>query len=111
MSVRRPMRLSPRMRAALDELQAMIHGRFPTATFAVAQGEDDPEAVHLRATVDVEDADLVTDLVVDRLVELQVDEGQPVYVIPLRPIAKVAQAIQAPAAQGAGRSAGAALIS
>ena len=40
-------------------------------------------------TVDIADTDEVVDAVGDRLVELQVDEGLPVYVTPLRPIERV----------------------
>jgi hypothetical protein len=39
--------------------------------------------------VDIADTDEVIALVGDRLLELQVDEGLPVYVTPLRPIARV----------------------
>ena len=41
------------------------------------------------ATVDIADTDEVVDVIGDRLLELQVDEGLPVYVTPLRPIARV----------------------
>jgi hypothetical protein len=37
------------------------------------------------ATVDVEDTDAVVDVYIDRLVTLQIEEGLPVYVVPLRP--------------------------
>ena len=40
-------------------------------------------------TVDIADTDEVIDVVGDRLVELQVDEGLPIYVSPLRPIQRV----------------------
>jgi hypothetical protein len=40
-------------------------------------------------TVDIADTDEVIALVGDRLVQLQVDEGLPVYVTPLRPIERV----------------------
>jgi hypothetical protein len=39
--------------------------------------------------VDIADTDEVTTLVGDRLVELQVEEGLPVYVTPLWPIQRV----------------------
>ena len=40
-------------------------------------------------TVDIADTDEVMDVIGDRLVELQVTEGLPVYVTPLRPITRV----------------------
>jgi hypothetical protein len=39
--------------------------------------------------VDIADTDEVIDVIGDRLVELQVDEGLPLYVTPLRPIERV----------------------
>lgn len=68
---------------ALDKLRVMISRRFPAAEFFVTTG-DDPEGVHLHAVVDVEDLDEVTEVVVSRLVDMQVDEGIPVYVFPRR---------------------------
>jgi hypothetical protein len=40
--------------------------------------------VHLLARVDVDDTEDVANVVMDRMIEMQVDEGLPVYVIPLR---------------------------
>jgi hypothetical protein len=80
--------LTPRMEEALHELQRLITARFPQVAFVVEEGFD-PEGIYLVTTVDIADTDEVTALVGDRLVELQVDEGLPVYVTPLRPIAHV----------------------
>ena len=80
--------IPPRMEEALDELKGLIAERFPQASFAVEEGFD-PEGIYLVATVDVEDTDQVIDAVGDRLVDLQVEEGLPVYVAPLRPIERV----------------------
>ena len=49
----------------------------------------DPEGLYLVTTVDIADTDEVMAVVGDRLVELQVDAGLPVYVTPLRPIERV----------------------
>jgi len=43
--------------------------------FAVSSGEDELENIHLLTTVDLADPDEVVDLVIERLAELQVDEG------------------------------------
>ena len=83
-----PIHLTPRMEAAIHELQGLITTRFPQATFAVEEGFD-PEGIYLVTTVDIADTDEVIDVVGDRLVELQVEEGLPVYVTPLRPITRV----------------------
>ena len=77
--------ITPRAQAALDELQAMIAARYPEATFRVEKGFD-PAGINLIATVDVEDTDEVFAVVVDRLIDLQVEEGLPVYVHPRRPL-------------------------
>jgi hypothetical protein len=74
---------TPRMQAALAELQALIQQAYPTATFAVTPGED-PEGLYVLATVDVDDTDAVVDVYIDRLLTLQIDDGLPIYVVPLR---------------------------
>jgi hypothetical protein len=73
---------------ALRELQGMIAERFPQASFVVEEGFD-PDGVYLVVTVDIADTDEIVDIIGDRLLELQVDEGLSVYVTPLRPIARV----------------------
>jgi hypothetical protein len=80
--------LTLRMREAVEELKQLITERFPQATFVVEEGFD-PEGIYLVTTVDIADTDEVIAVVGDRLVELQVDEGLPVYVTPLRPVERV----------------------
>jgi hypothetical protein len=81
-------RLTPRIKEALHELEGLISARFPQATFVVEEGFD-PEGIYLLTTVDIADTDEVIGVVGDRLVALQVDEGLPLYVTPLRPIERV----------------------
>ncbi|HET9786710.1 MAG TPA: hypothetical protein VFP47_06235 [Pyrinomonadaceae bacterium] len=81
-------RLTPRMQEAIDELKRLITARFPQAAFVIEEGFD-PEGVYLVTIVDIADTDDVIAVVGDRLVEMQVDEGLPVYVTPLRPMARV----------------------
>jgi hypothetical protein len=88
MKTENPIRLTPRMKAAIHELKGLITARFPQAAFVVEEGVD-PEGVYLITTVDIADTDEVINVIGDRLVELQVDEGLPVYVTPLRPIERV----------------------
>ena len=75
----------PRIMAAIDELRGLIEERYPHATFNVGLG-DDPEGVYLTATVDVEDRGEVLDVVLDRWVDLQIDDGLPVYILLARPL-------------------------
>ena len=88
MKTENPIRLTPRMKEAIDELKRLITARFPQAAFVVEEGFD-PEGVYLITTVDIADTDDVIAVIGDRLVALQVDEGLPVYVTPLRPIERV----------------------
>ena len=76
--------LDPRVRSALAELRGAISERYPDATFEVLRDPEEPENIDLLTTVDIEDPDEVLDLVIDRLVDLQVDERIPVHVIPVR---------------------------
>jgi hypothetical protein len=62
-------RLTPRMEAAVHELQGLITVRFPQATFVVEEGFD-PKRIYQATTVDIADTDEVTAVVGDRLVEL-----------------------------------------
>ena len=89
MSVESTPQFDPPTQVALDDLQGMIRRRYPTATFVIAQGED-PDGVYLKAIVDVADVDEVVDhVLLDRLFQFQVEQGLPIYVIPLKPIERV----------------------
>ena len=78
----------PRIQAALEELRGLIRQRFPAATFTVTHGED-IAGIFLTAIVDVEDLDEVIDPIVSRIVDMQVEEGLPVYVVPEWPLERV----------------------
>ncbi len=75
--------MTPPIQAALAELRQAIAQHYPAATFEVVRGEE-PEAFLLRATVDIDEPHEVIDLVLDRLVELQVEEELPVSILPRR---------------------------
>lgn len=94
-----------RTQAALDELQGLIAQRYPLATFEVAYATDEPDNIHLTAIVDVDDTDTVLDLIIDRVVELQVEARIPVHVIPIRTPERVLAAMQAQAETGRHRPA------
>lgn len=70
---------TPRIKAALAELQQLISERYPTATFTDNIGTD-PIGFYMQVTVDVEDTDEVREVYIDRLVDIQVDDELPVYV-------------------------------
>ncbi len=88
MNQKNSIHLTPRMQEALEELKRLVTERFPEAAFVVEEGFD-PEGIYLITTVDIADTDDVIAVVGDRLVDLQVDEGLPLYVTPLRPIDRV----------------------
>ena len=91
---------SDQMARALDDLRCLVREHFPEATFTVARAQDDADVVHLYVTVDVEDPDNVVDKVLDRMMALQIDEGLPIYVIPLRPPERVAEELRARSTDG-----------
>lgn len=81
----------PRLERAIAELSARIKAKYPATSFAVQQGIDDPLETWLVATVDIEDPDEVVDLVVDRLLELQIDEQMPLHVLPVHTPERIAE--------------------
>ena len=67
---------------AIDEMKRMIQATYPEASFRAYLGED-PAGVYLNAYTNAEDDFLVLDLISDRLIDLNIDEGVKLYVIPL----------------------------
>jgi hypothetical protein len=82
MSAERREERNRRMADAVRELQGLISARYPEAAYEVVQGEDPPGA-RLLVMANVPEDEDVLDVVVDRLLEMQVEEGLPLYVIPL----------------------------
>jgi hypothetical protein len=76
--------LDARTQAAVDELRALVLQDYRVATFDVQRGIDDPEAIHLWVTVDLEDTDEVVNLVIEPTMQIQIEREIPVFVIPIR---------------------------
>ncbi len=93
----------PPVEPVIAELQEKVSRRYPDARFEVFEGED-PKGTYLRAVVDVEDTDEVVDLVIDRLLGLQVEERLPLYFVASRPPERILEQTQ----PGLGRQPGAA---
>ena len=72
--------LSPRMETAIAEMKQRILRHYPSTTFSVYEW-DDPEGIFLSAVVDTEDLGAVKALFLSRMVDLQVDEDLPLFVI------------------------------
>lgn len=79
------------MQQAISELRRLIAQRFPAALFRVRCGVDDPQQTYLVTTVDIEDPDEVLETVLDRLLELQLDQGLPINVIPVHTPERIAE--------------------
>jgi hypothetical protein len=73
--------MTPRLEEAIAEMKDRITRQYPTTTFEQYQGED-PVGIYLIAIVDTDDLEEVAELFTSRLVDLQVDEGLPLFVIP-----------------------------
>jgi len=76
--------LEPKMQAAVDELEDLILRQYPTAEFRVGRDPEGSEAIHLTAILDLDEPDEVFDLVIDRTMELLIEDDLPIYVIPVR---------------------------
>lgn len=87
--------LDSRTQAALNELRDLIRAQYPTATFETSRDQDEPVNIFLDVTVDIDDPLEVLDLVMDRLLEFQIDERIPVYVIPVRTPERIKAALRA----------------
>ena len=89
------LRSDPRIQAAIAEFKEMISAHFPGTTYKVSIG-DDPVGVYLDAIVDIDDPDEVMDLIIDRLVEVQIqgEEGLLFYVIPIRTLERVLASLE-----------------
>ena len=96
MSIESPTGIDPRTHSALEELKRIVQKHYPAAVFEVARGEDDPDSFQLIATVDVDDTDKVLDVVIERVLELQVEEHIPVHLVPVRPLERVMQELRSP---------------
>jgi hypothetical protein len=70
------------MQRVIAEVEARILAVLPEATFRLIEGED-PIGLYLDAYADAEDAFPVLDLVSDGLVNLSVNAGVHLHVIPL----------------------------
>src|SRR5688572_29795386 len=95
----------PRINQALRELADIVRSAHPEATFEVMSAQDDPDLIHLVARVDVDDPDAVADLVMDRMLEMQVEEELPIYLIPLRTPERIAALREAQERHSSTRSA------
>jgi hypothetical protein len=77
-----------RLVEASTELETLIRQAYPDASFS-RLWLDDPEGMHLQVIVAVDDPEEVFDLVCDRLLHFQIEEGLPLYLVPLRPVGEV----------------------
>lgn len=76
--------LDSRMQAAVDDLQTLIRQHHPKAELRVSRDPEGSDAIHLISVLDVDDTDLVVDELIDRMMQLQIDEALPIFVVPVR---------------------------
>ena len=74
--------LNKKVQRAIAEVQARIQAVYPDAIFRVYQGEE-PVGIYIDVYTDAEDSFCIFDLVNDWLVDLSVNEGLSIHVIPL----------------------------
>lgn len=84
----------PRIVSAIKEIRALITRDYPDAAFELVQ-RGDPEGIYLIPIVDVDDLEDVAEVFEDRLIDMQVEEGLPVYVVPDWPAWPIRAQVQA----------------
>ena len=72
------------VQAAARELKATIIDKYPTARFRLSRAADERRSWNLWTMVDVDDLDEVSELVTERTLDMRVEEGIPIHVIPIR---------------------------
>lgn len=85
-----------RIDEAIADMERLILQHYPAATFRVENGIDEPEAIHLVAIIDFEDTFDVLDLVSETMMEIQIERGIPLFVIPMRPHERTLAMLAAP---------------
>lgn len=70
-----------RVREAAEELKGVIRARYPDAQFRLSRDPNQQRSWLLWTTVDVDDPEEVSNLVVDREVEMLAEEHIPLHVI------------------------------
>ena len=76
--------LDSRTHEAVSELKAVISSRYPDARFELTRASDDPTNYNLVVTVENVDPDDVGDLVIERVVEMRVEESIPIHIMPIQ---------------------------
>ncbi len=75
----------PRILAAVDELKHLVRERYPGAEFDVFPSTN-VNGIYMRIFVDIDDPGDVNEAILDRVVEMQIDGGLPIYPVAVRPI-------------------------
>jgi hypothetical protein len=97
------------MEAAIAEMKERILRHYPGTEFTVYE-RDDPEGIFMSAIVDTENLEAVKALFLSRMVDLQVDEVLPLFVVPERTPEKHAAVLARDAAERAAAERAALLV-
>lgn len=76
--------------SAIDEIMGIIRAHYPDASVEYGFG-DDPVGIHATVTVDVEDTEEVSDLYLDRLIDMRFEESLPLYFVTVPPSERSAE--------------------
>jgi hypothetical protein len=68
----------------VDELKQLILELQPEATFDLGPSGGDPTSIFLRAYVDLPEPFDLFDKISDRVMDIQIEEGIPLHVLPMR---------------------------
>lgn len=74
--------LSAPLQQAVHELMARLRQHYPSASFRLARGTQQPEEVFLVVYVATSDLNAVLHPILARLLQLQFVDGLPLYVLP-----------------------------
>jgi hypothetical protein len=83
MGVSKRRHLDKPMLAAINEIEALILKSYPETAFLLDL-ETDSQAVYVIATVNVDDPEEIIDCYIDRILELQIEDGLPLHFVPIR---------------------------
>lgn len=76
--------------SAINEIMDIIRAHYPDASLEYGFA-DDPVGIHATVTVDVEDTEEVSDLYLDRLIDMRFEESLPLYFVTVPPAGRSAE--------------------
>ena len=78
-----------KVKAAAEELKAIVRAEYPDAQFTLARAPDDQHIWFLWTEIDIEDPDEARYLTLDREAEMLVDDNILLHMLPVRSLKQV----------------------